>query len=290
MRYAMPPRFCREEAARMDDLLREATARLERAGDVDAEADARWLLCGCIGCTGGQLRFCAPPDAATRARYWAMVARRESGEPLQYILGDQPFCGRSFKADARALIPRPETEELCLKALELIRGVARPDVLDVGTGTGVLAVTIALERPDARVTGVDISPEALELARENAQALGAQVELRQGDLYAPVAGRAFDLIVSNPPYLSAADMAQLQREVRREPALALFGGADGLDAYRRLARDAAALLKPGGHIALEVGAGQAADVRALLAGSLADVRICRDINGVERIVHARRAE
>lgn len=287
MSYAA--RFLLGEVARMDELLRAAAARLERAGDLDAQADARWLMCGCLCCTAAQLRFCAPPDAAGRVRYRAMVERRAAGEPLQYILGDQPFCGRSFKTDARALIPRPETEELCLKALELIRGVGCPDVLDVGTGTGVLAVTIALERPDARVAGVDISPEALELARENAQALGAQVELCTGDLYAPVAGRAFDLIVSNPPYLSADDMAQLQREVRREPALALFGGEDGLDAYRRLARDAAAQLKPGGHIALEVGAGQAGAVCALLADALEDIHICRDINGVERIVHARRA-
>lgn len=274
----------------VDELLREAAARLERAGDLDAGADARWLMCGCLGCGAGRLRFSAPPDAAGQARYRAMVERRASGEPLQYILGDQPFCGRSFRTDARALIPRPETEELCLKALDLMRGVRRPDVLDVGTGTGVLAVTIALERPDARVVGVDISGEALALARENAQALGADIELCLGDLYAPVAGRAFDLIVSNPPYLSADDMAQLQREVRREPALALFGGEDGLDVYRRLAQGAAAMLRPGGHIALEVGAGQAGDVRALLERGFDRIDVCRDMNGVERMVCARRAD
>lgn len=286
----MPPRFLLKEVARVHELLREAAARLERAGDMDAQADARWLMCGCLGCTAAQLRFSAPPDEAGRARFWAMVERRAAGEPLQYILGDQPFCGRSFKTDARALIPRPETEELCLKALELIRGAARPDVLDVGAGTGVLAITIALERPDARVMGVDISPEALELAGENARAMGARVELRLGDMYAPASERAFDLIVSNPPYLSADDMMRLQREVRREPALALFGGEDGLDAYRALARGARERLKPGGHIALEVGAGQAESVRALLsADGLEEIHICRDINGVERIVHARRA-
>lgn len=288
----MPPNFYAGdggERVTVDELLRAAAARLERSGDLDAGADARWLLCGCLGCNSSWLRFSAPPDEAGQARYWAMVERRAAGEPLQYILGDQPFCGRSFRTDARALIPRPETEELCLKALELIRGVTRPDVLDVGTGTGVLAVTIALERTDARVVGVDISSEALELARENAQALGAQVELCLGDLYAPVSGRAFDMIVSNPPYLGACDMAQLQREVRREPALALFGGEDGLDVYRRLAQGAATMLKPGGHIALEVGAGQAGDVCALLGPEFEDKGICRDINGVERIVYARRA-
>ena len=244
----MPPNFYAGdggERVTVDELLRAAAARLERSGDLDAGADARWLLCGCLGCNSSWLRFSAPPDEAGQARYWAMVERRAAGEPLQYILGDQPFCGRSFRTDARALIPRPETEELCLKALEL--------------------------------------------ARENAQALGARVELCLGDLYAPVSGRAFDMIVSNPPYLGACDMAQLQREVRREPALALFGGEDGLDVYRRLAQGAATMLKPGGHIALEVGAGQAGDVCALLGPEFEDKGICRDINGVERIVYARRA-
>ena len=159
----------------MEELMRRAVRALEAAGDMDAAADARWLMCAALDCAPGALRFHAAPDAQQRGRFLAMLERRAAGEPLQYVLGDQPFCGRSFRADPRALIPRPETEEVCLKALELLRGVRRPEVLDMGTGTGVLAVTIALERPDARVTAVDISPDALALAGENARALHEQV-------------------------------------------------------------------------------------------------------------------
>ena len=272
----------------MEELMRRAVRVLETAGDMDAEADARWLMCAALDCAPGAMRFHAAPDARQRERFLDMLERRANGEPLQYVLGDQPFCGRSFRADPRALIPRPETEEVCLKALELLRGVRSPEVLDVGTGTGVLAVTIALERPDARVTAVDISPDALALAGENARALGARVELCQGDLYAPVAGRRFDMIVSNPPYLTAEDMENLQPEVRREPALALYGGPDGLDVYRALAAGAGELLRPEGRMVLEVGQGQAPQVRALLAAGFEHTDVYLDINGTERIVCAHR--
>lgn len=273
-------------ATRIDELMRGAAARLAAAGDIDAEADARWLMRACMVCGAAGLRFGPPPDAAQEARFEDMVNRRAAGEPLQYILGNQPFLGRIFKADRRALIPRPETEELCLKALQLMERSRAPRALDMGTGTGVLAVSIALARPDARVTAVDISPEALSLARENADLLGAEVEFLKGDMFEPVRGRRFDLIVSNPPYLSGADMAALQREVRREPALALYGGPDGLDFYRRFAKEAAGMLAPDGHVAFEVGMGQARTVAGFMAGTFRNIEICRDINGVERIVSA----
>lgn len=271
----------------MEELMREAARALEAAGDMDAGADARWLMCAALCCAPGALRFHPAPDEAQRGRFLRMVKRRAAGEPLQYVLGDQPFCGRTFRADPRALIPRPETEEVCLKALELLRGVKRPAVLDVGTGTGVLAVTIALERPDARVTAVDISPGALALAGENARALGARVELLEGDLYAPVAGRRFDMIVSNPPYLTREDMAALQREVRREPALALYGGPDGLDFYRRLAAGAGELLTPRGQVVFEIGQGQARAVSDMLSARFERTDVFCDINGKERIACAR---
>ena len=268
-----------------DDTINAAACRLEAAGDMDAHADARWMLCACMDCKPSHLRW-RRPDEEQLKRFDEMVTRRAGGEPLQYVLGDQPFCGRDFITDSRALIPRPETEELCMRALDMIKWVRAPRVLDIGTGTGALAITIALERPDSQVTAVDISRDALSLARENAQALGAKVELLEGDLYAPVVGRRFDLIISNPPYLTARDMDMLQPEVRREPALALFGGEDGLDFYRRIAADMPRMVNQGGSCALEVGMGQADAVRDMLKDAFDKVEIFKDINGVERMVCA----
>lgn len=272
----------------LNEIMRAAEARLDAAGDIDAEADVRWLMCECLGIKPSGLRFASAPDEEQLARFNAMIARREAGEPLQYILGDQSFLDWSFRVDSRALIPRPETEEVCLKALDMLRGVHAPDVLDIGTGTGAIAISIALKRYDARVTAIDISSDALALARENAFHLHARVEFIKSDLLAGVQGRRFDMIVSNPPYLTAEDMENLQSEVRREPALALFGGADGLDFYRRIIAAAPGALKPGGRIVFEVGAAQAGDVSALLEPDFEKIEICRDINGAERIVCARR--
>lgn len=274
-----------EETMPNDDILNAAVQLLEAAGDMDAQADARWMLCACMDCKPSHLRW-RRPDAEQLKRFDGMVTRRAGGEPLQYVLGDQPFCGRSFITDSRALIPRPETEELCMRALDMIKWVRAPRVLDIGTGTGALAITIALERPDSQVTAVDISHDALSLARENAQALGTEVEMLEGDLYAPVMGRRFDLIISNPPYLTARDMDMLQPEVRREPALALFGGEDGLDFYRRIAEGMPCMVNRGGSCALEVGMGQAEAVRDMLKDAFDKVEIFKDINGVERMVCA----
>lgn len=255
---------------------------------MDAAADVMWLMCACMGIKPSGLRFADMPDKDQLARFKDMLARRESGEPLQYVLGDQPFLDWSFKVDSRALIPRPETEEVCLKALEMLRGIHAPYVLDIGTGTGAIAISIALRRYDAQVTAVDISPDALSLAKENARRLHARVEFIESDLLAGVKGRRFDMIVSNPPYLTADDMDNLQSEVRREPALALFGGKDGLDFYRRIIDAAPSALNPGGRIVFEVGAGQAGDVASLMEHEFERIEICRDINGAERIVCARR--
>ena len=272
----------------LSDTMRAAEQRLRLSGDEDAGADVTWLMCACMNCKPSGLKHAPEISDEQRARFENMLARRESGEPLQYILGDQPFLDWSFKVDERALIPRPETEELCLKVLDIMRGMHAPKVLDIGTGTGAIAVSIALKRRDARVTAVDISPDALSLARENAQMLGADVEFILSDLLDGVRGRKFDFIVSNPPYLTQDDMAALQKEVRREPALALYGGEDGLDFYRRIIKGAPDVLNTHGYIAFEVGAGQAGDVSALLYDAFEQIEICRDINGVERMVCARR--
>lgn len=214
-----------------------------------------------------------------------MVARRETREPLQYILGSQSFMGFSFKTDPRALIPRNDTEALCEEALRHIRpGDA---VLDLCTGTGALAIAIKKLCPQALVTATDISASALSLARENAQSLDAAVRFLQGDLFAPLAREKFQLILSNPPYIPNALRGHLQAEVEREPALALFAGADGLDFYRRIAKEAPEHLLPQGQLCLEMGDGESEAVAGLLQDAFEEIRVLNDLSGMPRVVSAR---
>ena len=220
--------------------------------------------------------------AAEEEAFERMVARREKREPLQYILGSQSFMGFSFKTDTRALIPRNDTEALCEEALRYIRPGDR--VLDLCTGTGALGIAVKKLCPKAIVTATDISEAALSLAEENARSLQADVRFLQGDLFAPVAGEEFEVIVSNPPYIPEALRGRLQAEVEKEPALALFAGEDGLDFYRRIAREAPARLAPQGWLCLEVGDGEAEAVAALLKTNFESVRILPDLNGLNRVV------
>ena len=220
--------------------------------------------------------------AADEEAFERMVARREKREPLQYILGSQSFMGFSFKTDPRALIPRNDTEALCEEALRHIRPGDR--VLDLCTGTGALGIAVKKLCPKAIVTATDISEAALSLAEENARSLQADVRFLQGDLFAPVAGEEFEVIVSNPPYIPEALRGRLQAEVEKEPALALFAGEDGLDFYRRIAREAPAYLAPQGWLCLEVGDGEAEAVAALLKTNFESVRILPDLNGLNRVV------
>lgn len=223
-----------------------------------------------------------------------LVKRRARGEPLQHLLGTTEFHRREFKTDRRALIPRPETERFCELILE---GFPKegpeppPAFLDVGTGSGVIALTLAGERPAARVAAVDVSPDALALARENAAKLGLaeRVEFAASDLLADAPAGPWDLVAANLPYIPAGEIAGLAREVRHDPALALDGGPEGLTLIERLIETALPVLKPGGRLALEIGHGQAAQIiNLLLEGDYADIRAEKDYQGVERYVFAAR--
>lgn len=223
-----------------------------------------------------------------------LVKRRASGEPLQYLLGTAEFLSHSLLCDRRALIPRPETEELC----EMLVAEAKVDacswksgrVVDVGTGSGCIALALAAACPDARMTGVDVSDDALALARENAVRLGLaeRVIFEKSDLLAGVDG-PLDLVVANLPYIPSAELPGLQREVLREPHTALDGGADGLTFVRPLIAQAAEKLAPGGRLAFELHLGQPAAVAAMLGEKFCDVRTARDHSGRERFVFANRA-
>ena len=272
--------------------LNAAQARLEASGDLDAACDAEWLLCEATSWSRSSLRMRG--NDALNDEVLAVIdvwlERRASGEPLQYVLGTADFMGLRFHCDARALIPRPDTETLCELALERLKGKTRPHVLDLCCGTGAIGLTIAHFRPDAQVLLTDISPDALSLAQENARLIGAtNAASAQGDLFVAVQGETFDLIACNPPYLDQRDMDELQPEVRREPALALFGGADGLDFYRRIAQDAPRYISPSGVLLLEVGMGQARDVCDLLS-PWAKTAIHKDLSGIDRVVEAQIAE
>ena len=217
-----------------------------------------------------------------------LVKRRGKGEPLQHLLGTVEFCGNIFLCDQRALIPRPETEEL----VELIRSKIqnpRSRICDVGTGSGVIALSLAAKLPEAEVHAIDISEEALTLARENAERLGlsTRVIFRRGDLLASV-NDVFDLIVANLPYVAAAERDKLTREVLHDPATALFGGERGDELIRKLIDQAPSHLAPGGLLALELGIDQADALSALLAQKkFTDIETRRDFSGVIRFLFAR---
>ena len=271
------------------EVLRWTAGRFERQGVATARLDAELLATRAFSRTRVELYTCfdQPLGEEELAAYRGLVQRRTAGEPVAYILGRKEFWSLDLEVDPRVLIPRPDTETLVEQALEILGTKASPvRVADVGTGSGALALAIKKERPADDVVAVDISEDALSVARSNGTRLGLDVRFVQGDLVAPLASLGpFDLVVSNPPYVQSADIATLAPEVRCEPHLALDGGPDGLDVVRRLARDARAVLAPAGALAMEIGADQAAAVRAILQGfGFTRVGGRRDLAGIERVV------
>ena len=226
-------------------------------------------------------------DEDRRSTLDTWFARRLAGEPVAYILGQREFYGRPFRVGPATLIPRPETEHLVEAALARLPADGR--VLDIGTGSGCIAITVKLERPDARVTAVDLSPDALAVARDNAKHLDAAIEWLESDLFTALGDRQFDLIVSNPPYVPEGDPHLAAGDVRHEPRSALTSGADGLDAIRAIARQAPAYLANGGWLLLEHGYDQGEAVPALLrAAGYDEVFLARDLAGQARISGGRK--
>ena len=221
-------------------------------------------------------------------RFREVVARRAEGEPLQYITGMQDFYGREFRVTPDVLIPRPETELLVEAALEVITDVRGPTICDVGTGSGCIAVTLLCERTDARAVAVDVSEAALKVAAQNAHVLGVgdRIELKLSDCFDELDKTTFDLIVSNPPYVSSAALPALQREVRdHEPLVALSPGADGLSVIRRLLHDAPSFLNAGGHLIMEIGYDQGEAMQELIDPKFWRlVEIRPDLQSIPRIV------
>lgn len=272
----------------ISEWLRGAQEALENSGCPDPSVDARWIAEDCLHMSAAELRFegqnALTPEALERMN--DCLRRREAGEPVQYILRRADFMGLTLYVDDRVLIPRQDTETLVEAAVIALHGMKRPSVLDLCTGSGAIGLSIATLVPDAKVTLSDVSPGALEVARRNAHELNVDVNLRHGDLFKAVGREKFDLIVSNPPYIRSSELSALQAEVRHEPMLALDGGLDGLDFYRRIAEEAPSHLARGGSVYLEVGAGEARDVLQYMQEHLAveSSGILKDLNGVERVV------
>lgn len=272
----------------LGEVLRRSSDHLAAKGFETPRLDAELLLARALGLTRIELymQFDRPLAEAELAACRELVARRARHEPVAYILGEWGFRRLTLTVDRRALIPRPETEVVVERCLALLHGVEAPAVLDVGTGSGAIALALADEQPGARVAAIDASAEALALAAENAARTGLDVSLARHDLFAGLPGGPYDLVVSNPPYVEPEELAGLQPDVREwEPHEALVGvGATGA-----VARAALAVLRPGGALVLEAAEGRAGEVAALL-GELgyAEVRITSDLAGRERVVEGRR--
>jgi release factor glutamine methyltransferase len=306
------------------ELLQEGRRRLEAAGIEEAENDARLLLLDtyridwCSLVSVYEMRVPVnppmPPVSACKVvprrisheteaggAYLEVIDRRAAHVPLQYLTHEQNFCGADMYVDERVLIPRQDTEVLVAAALDLAAMLdGSPALLDLCTGSGCIPIALSRLGDFGSITAADLSADALEVAKMNAEQNGARIRFVQSDLFdafrkktedgkiTPEAAERFDLITCNPPYIRSGDMAGLQPEVRdNEPSMALDGGEDGLDFYRRLAAEAGQFLNPGGCVCFEIGFDQAADVTALLENAgFKEVRVLKDLAGLDRVVTA----
>jgi release factor glutamine methyltransferase len=282
--------------ARLPEFVLQGTVRLSFGPHRErARADAELLLLHVLG--RDRAWMLAHPEVTLSdpqaKQYLELLERRYHGEPIQYITGETEFYGLPLRVTPDVLIPRPETEHLVEKVIELLPRFPNPRVVDVGTGSGAIAIALTHEWPRVAITAIDTSAAALDLARLNAERIGFADRIRylHGDLLAPVAREQFDVVVSNPPYVPMADRESLSVEVRDyEPAIALFAGDDGLDVYRRLIPAAYGALNSGGFIALEIGCGQAEAIDALLTeNGFQNVEFAPDLQGIPRVASAQHA-
>jgi len=254
--------------------------------------EAQILLAHALGCKKIDLyvRHEEEPPEPQRTAFREMIRKRAEGMPVAYLVGYREFYSLQFAVTPDVLIPRPETETLVMEAVRRIQSMVAPRVLDLGTGSGCIAIALARQHKTVRITAIDVSSSAITIATENAARHGVtdRVTFAQGDLFAPVAGLTFDLIVSNPPYIAHGEFANLDVGVREfESRPALDGGPDGLDFYRRIAAEVPVYFSPGGALLVEIGATQEAAVRELFAAHLEPGPTFKDPAGRPRVVSAR---
>jgi len=270
-------------------------AKLLEEGIENARFDADVLLAGALDVSRHRLYLDRDLNLSEQeeADYRGAILRRAKHEPLQYILKCQEFMGLSFCIDKRVLIPRADSELLVEKWLVLVRAEERQEqdrlikVVDLCTGSGALAISMAHYYPQAEVVGTDLSQDALDVARENAVRLGVSVQWRQGDFVKPIQGECWDYIITNPPYVSAEEYCQCAPEIFREPSMAFLGGQDGLDFYHRLAEEARPLLNSQGKILMEIGGKQAIEVCRIFQRNGFETQVFPDLAGHDRVIIAR---
>ncbi len=272
------------------ELVAEAEARLRSGPHPDrARLDAETLLLHLLKQNRAWLLGHDDDAASTDIQdsFAATIARRQAGEPVQYIIGEAEFFGLPFSVGPGVLIPRPETEHLVEEVIRLAEAITEPRIADIGTGSGAIAVALAHSLPLAHITATDLSTQALAIAKQNAirNNVEDRVEFFEGDLLAPLAGQSFHIIVSNPPYVPFADRDSLSVEVREyEPHSALFAGDDGLSIYRRLIPEARGFLIPGGWLVMEIGYGQQPAIEELMhENRYGEVRFIVDYQGIPRV-------
>ena len=269
------------------------TNYLAKNGVEDARVNAEYIISHILGKTRLEI-YLDPKRTLTKGEYERLrsaIARRAKREPLQYILGTQPFRNIDVKVRQGVYIPRPETEILVDEAIKLIPPHSKYTILELGIGSGAISTAIASEREHVLITATDISELAIQVAMENARPFRERISILKGDLFEPVSGRIFDMIISNPPYIKEGDWETLQPEIKDyEPREAFVGGADGLDFYRRIFNNVGEFLVKGGHLLLEVGDDAAAQVNLLATASdiFENVIFKKDLNNIPRVFIGRR--
>ena len=279
----------------ISEKINRATEKLQAAGIDTPRLDAEVLLAHVLNCRRLSLYVNSAEELSPEkiGRYEALIEKRAEHLPVAYLTGVKEFMGMKFAVTPEILIPRPETEILAQGVIErlLLEFGETLTLADIGTGSGAVAISILKFIENMTAEAVDISGEAIAIAKFNAKKLGVtdRINFTVGDLFAPLEGMTFNVIVSNPPYIPTGDLANLQEEVKNEPQIALNGGEDGLDFYRRIITDAPDFLKPGGFLAVEVGINQADEVKKLIEedGRLGEVEFWKDLANINRVVAAR---
>ena len=271
----------------LQEILRSATMKLETAGIESARLDAEVLLAHILNCRRLYLYVDAGKNLSPEQieRYENLIERRAKKFPIAYLTGQREFMGLNFAVTSDVLIPRPDTEILTQLAIENLPA-DNPTFADIGTGSGAICISILKYVKNSTAAAVDISQNALACAQFNAEKFGVddRVKFYVGNLFEPLRGQKFHAIISNPPYIPTKDLSTLQDEVKIEPQIALDGGIDGLDFYRRIVDDAPNFLFSGGFLAVEIGINQADAVKNLFAKNFTDIEIIRDLSNIERVV------
>lgn len=276
--------FIGRNKVKLEKLISKARGMLKSAG-IDDSNEAEWVVALSLGIPFSKLFLVGDVSDKDVAIVLQNVRLRAEGMPVAYIVGNTEFFGRTFDVSEQTLVPRPETELLVEEVATIVKQNQFETILDIGTGSGAIAISLALET-NARVTAVDISEGALGIAKKNAERLGANVEFVHSNLFENIEG-VFDIIVSNPPYIKTSAIETLDREVKdHEPILALDGGGDGLEFYRKIIAEAPKYLRDGGVIAFEIGYDQGRDVAELLQNNFENIRVIKDYNKLDRIVIA----